>query len=136
MAREIDERKKRKVLRKLRQAAERAQAEDGPGLSDWEEEFTREVETRIETYGSAFADPDKGRLEEPLSARQAMKLKEIDRKSRGKGGLKRGKGFKQKGPSRRPHSRDINEDIADKDASVSVPESTGPPKLRIIKGGK
>ena len=39
MAREIDERKKRKALRKLRKAAERAQAEGGPGLSDWEEEF-------------------------------------------------------------------------------------------------
>ena len=55
MPRDIDDKKKRKALRKLRKAAERAEAEGGPGLSDWEKEFVDEVETRVEKFGSAFA---------------------------------------------------------------------------------
>ena len=85
MPRDVDERKKRKALRKLRKAAELAEAGLGPPLSDWEREFLEEVEERIEKYGSAFADPNKGNLEEPLSALQSRKLKEIDKKARGKG---------------------------------------------------
>lgn len=141
MARKIDERKKRNALRKLRKAATRAKAEGGPGLSDWEEEFVDEVDARIETYGSAFADPDKGRLEEPLSARQAVKLKEIDKKSRGlapkrKSGMKRGNGFKQKGPPRKSYARDINEDLTEEDAQTPEEPKPSRPKLRVIKGGK
>ncbi|MEO9971135.1 MAG: hypothetical protein ABJG15_15160 [Hyphomonadaceae bacterium] len=119
MARDIDEKKKRKVLRKLRKAAERAEAENGPGLSDWEREFVDEVETRVEKYGSAFADPDKGNLDEPLSALQTRKLKEIDKKSRGKAtGFKARSGF-SKSKSKKgftPRSRDIHDDIEDMDA--------------------
>ena len=119
MAREIDDKKKRKALRKLRKAAERAEAEGGPGLSDWEKEFVEEVETRVEKYGSAFADPDKGNLDEPLSALQARKLKEIDKKSRGKGGgFKQKSGFKSSFKSKgkkpfTPRIRDIHADIED-----------------------
>jgi len=114
MPRDVDERKKRKALRKLRKAAELAEAGLGPPLSDWEREFLEEVEERIEKYGSAFADPNKGDLEEPLSALQARKLKEIDKKARGKGkgGFKRGSGFKSKTPAPK-RGRDINEDIED-----------------------
>ncbi|MEM7661112.1 MAG: hypothetical protein AAF292_02590 [Pseudomonadota bacterium] len=112
MAREIDDKKKRKALRKLRKAAKRAEAEGGPGLSDWEREFVDEVEERVEKYGSAFADPDKGALSEPLSQRQMQKLREIDKKSRGKGGMKRSsfKG-KAKGKTFSPRSRDIHDDV-------------------------
>ena len=85
MPRDVDERKKRKALRKLRRAADLAEQGQGPPLSDWEQAFLEELEERIETYGSAFADPAKGDLSEPLSALQARKLKEIDRKARGKG---------------------------------------------------
>ena len=137
MAREIDERKKRNALRKLRKAAERAKAEGGPGLSDWEEEFVEEVDIRIETYGSAFADPDKGRLEEPLSARQAVALNEIDKKSRGqksgkKSGMKRGNGFKRKGPPRKSYARDINDDLNEEKAPV--PEAPKPSKPKLVRG--
>ena len=97
MPRDIDDKKKRKALRKLRRAAERAETEGGPGLSDWEREFVDEVEARVEKYGSAFADPEKGNLDEPLSSLQTQKLKEIDKKSRGKGsGFKQRSGFKSK----------------------------------------
>ncbi|MEL6956069.1 MAG: hypothetical protein AAFO88_05460 [Pseudomonadota bacterium] len=99
MARDIDDRKKRAALRKLRKAAALAESGLGPPLSDWEREFLEEVEARIETYGSAFGDPEKGDLDEPLSALQKVKLKEIDKKARGKG-LKRG-GFKRRFPDQK-----------------------------------
>lgn len=165
MSREVDDRKKRKALRKLRKAAELAEAGLGPPLSDWEREFLEEVEQRIETYGSAFTDPTKGALEEPLSALQTQKLKEIDKKARGKGGG----GFKprkslssKKAPAYTPRGRDINEDVDDEaveavtdeaappepkvapkaprlvasgDAKRPPSRPTNPPKLRVIDGG-
>ena len=120
MPRDVDERKKRKALRKLRKAAEMAEAGLGPPLSDWEREFLEEVEERIEKYGSAFGDPNKGNLEEPLSALQARKLKEIDKKARGKGkgGFKRGSSFKSKKPMPK-RGRDIHDDVED-----ALPEPT------------
>ncbi|MEM6899389.1 MAG: hypothetical protein AAF583_06435 [Pseudomonadota bacterium] len=126
MARDIDEKKKRKALRKLRKAAKRAEAEGGPGLSDWEREFVDEVEERVEKYGSAFADPEKGPLSEPLSQRQMQKLKEIDKKSRGQGGLKRSS-FKNKnqGQSFTPRGRDINDDV-EVDERPPPPAGRGP----------
>ncbi len=164
MAREIDDKKTRKVLRKLRSAAKRAEAEGGPGLSDWEKEFVEEVETRLEKYGSAFADPDKGVLSDPLSILQSRKLKEIDKKSRGKDtSPKKRSGFKSSFKAKpkttyRPRARDIHEDLTETetppevitpppdrpkrvDASASQPEQTNDetspptrPHLRLIKG--
>jgi hypothetical protein len=53
------ERAKRAALRALRKA--RAAAEKtGVKLSDWEGEFLGSVETRVETYGRAFRDSEKG----------------------------------------------------------------------------
>ena len=122
MARDVDERKKRKALRKLRKAAELAEAGLGPPLSDWEREFLEEVEERIEKFGSAFADPNKGSLEEPLSALQARKLKEIDKKARGKGkgGFKRGSSFKSKKPMPK-RGRDIHDDVEETPPEPSKP---------------
>jgi len=94
MPREVDERKKRAALRKLRRAAELAAQGLGPPLTDWEIAFLGEVEGRIEKYGSAFADPMKGAEGEALSGLQQLKLKQIDKKARGK----EPKGFKAKKP--------------------------------------
>lgn len=132
MPRDVDERKKRKALRQLRKAAALAEAGLGPPLSDWEREFLEEVETRIETYGSAFADPTKGDLEEPLSSLQARKLKEIDKKARGKAtGFKprKGLGHKTK-PGFAPRGRDINDDMDDSAVpEPEVPAKPAAPKL-------
>ena len=144
MPRDIDDKKKRKALRKLRKAAERAEAEGGPGLSDWEKEFVDEVETRVEKFGSAFADPSKGQLSEPLSVLQARKLKEIDKKSRGKsGGFKRKSGFKSsfKSKGKKPfktRTRAVNQDILDDrpDHAETPVKSTERPVFKVIKGGK
>lgn len=138
MPREVDERKKRKALRKLRKAAELAARGEGPPLSDWEREFLEEVEQRIEEFGSAFADPDKGSLEEPMSALQTQKLREIDKKARGKAsGFKQRKplGAKKK-PAYTPRVRQLDEDI--EEAGNSPPPASPPekkrPELGIVKG--
>lgn len=110
MGREIDERKKRKALRKLRKAAALAEQGLGPPLSDWEKQFLEEVEARVEKYGSAFHDLDKGGSDEALSALQQVKLREIDKKARGKGksSFRKKGGFARKST---PRIRQIDEDI-------------------------
>lgn len=68
------------ALRKARIAA----SENGTDLSAWESEFLGSVEERIETYGRAFGDPQKGAPGATLSNRQTGKLKEIASKAKGR----------------------------------------------------
>ena len=58
-----------RMIRRLRIA--------GAEVSDWEGEFLASVEGRVQTYGRAFADPEKGARGHALSMRQSQKLKEI-----------------------------------------------------------
>jgi hypothetical protein len=76
-------RAKRAALRALRKA-KRAADKAGVKLSDWEGEFLTSVETRVETYGRAFRDPEKGGAHSSLSMLQHVKLKEIGAKANGK----------------------------------------------------
>jgi hypothetical protein len=109
MAREVDERRKRAALRKLRRAADLAAQGLGPPLTDWEVAFLEEVEGRIEKYGSAFSDPMKGADGEALSGLQQLKLKQIDKKARGKEagsfGARKPMGQKHRMPSVWPSPR-------------------------------
>lgn len=73
---------KRSALRAVRRARKTAEVA-GVELSDWEGEFLGGVEERVETYGRAFADPDKGAPGQALSALQTRKLKEIAAKANG-----------------------------------------------------
>ena len=68
------------ALRRARRAADKA----GVELSVWEGEFLGSVEQRLQTYGRAFGDPEKGAPGASLSARQGLKLKEISAKAKGK----------------------------------------------------
>ncbi|MEZ5946417.1 MAG: hypothetical protein R3C13_04460 [Hyphomonas sp.] len=149
MGRDVDERKKRAALRKLRKAAELAEQGKGPPLSDWERQFLEEVEERIEKYGSAFADPMKGDEGEALSQLQQVKLKEIDKKARGKERKGFGSRSAGKGMSRRPPSRvrTIGDDVEDETSApapppappeppVQPPRPQGRPAFRVIEGGK
>ncbi len=138
MAREVDDKSTRKALARIRRAkaaVERAiaKSEDADAadaarveLTDWEDEFMSSIEERLGEFGSAFADPRLGEDGEALSRLQLAKLKEIEKKAKGKGGsgFKRGSSFKpksgsksskggfgRKAPPRRPSGRDINEDI-------------------------
>jgi hypothetical protein len=142
--REVDKRKTRKALRKLRRAAERAADEGGPGLTDWERDFVEGVSGRLEKYGSAFRDPGKGRLEEALSQRQTEVARVIDRKSRKKkaGAETKDKpapkrsGLKRKTPMRSrppPRVRDVNEG-RESESAQSLAERRA--ALRVIPGGK
>jgi hypothetical protein len=82
----FDDRKaaaKRAALRALKKA-KRAAEESGTKLSDWEGEFLGSVEQRVEKYGRAFHDFEKGPPGASLSLRQAVKLKEIVVKAAGK----------------------------------------------------
>lgn len=75
-----------KALRRTRKAAELASVK----LSDWEGEFLGSVETRVERYGRAFRDPEKGGPGTALSMLQALKLREIASKAKpAKSGQKR-----------------------------------------------
>lgn len=139
MAREVDEKATRKAMARIRRAKAaveraiaKAEAEDPDAakaaqaeLTDWETEFMTSVEQRLSTYGSAFADPTLGEDGEALSARQIAKLKEIEKKAKGKGpkGFSRtasfkckGSGFKRKGAPQRSNTRDINEDLPEDEA--------------------
>ena len=139
MGRDVDERKKRAALRKLRKAADLAEQGKGPPLSDWERQFLEEVEERIEKYGSAFADPLKGDEGEALSALQQVKLKEIDKKARGKarkgfaqkaGGKKAPKGsFAKRAP---PRVRQIDDDL-EEEVAEAAPSEPPPRKRPVLK---
>ena len=64
-----------KLIRRLKAA--------GVEVSDWEGEFLDSVETRLDTYGRAFADPEKGGRDSAVSMLQGRKLKEIRAKVSG-----------------------------------------------------
>jgi hypothetical protein len=68
------------ALRRARRAASRA----GVDLSAWEGEFLGSVEERLNTFGRAFGDPEKGAPGQALSVLQTIKLKEIAAKVLGK----------------------------------------------------
>jgi hypothetical protein len=74
---------KRVALKALRKAKKIAET-SGVKLSDWEGEFLGSVEERLERYGRAFGDPEKGSLASSLSVRQTVKVKEIVAKASGK----------------------------------------------------
>ena len=83
MPRDVDEKKTRKALRKLQRLVERAEAE-GIELTDWEQGFVEGPGERLNKYGSAFADPSKGSLDEAISNAQNEIMRQLDKKSRGK----------------------------------------------------
>ena len=74
---------KRAAVNALRRA-KRAVSRGGVDLSVWEGEFLDSIETRLNTYGRAFADPEKGAAGQALSVLQGVKLKEIKAKAEGR----------------------------------------------------
>ncbi len=72
-ARKAAQRAALNALRRARRQAEKA----GVELSEWEDGFLGSVAERLQTYGRAFADPEKGARGQALSALQARKLREI-----------------------------------------------------------
>jgi hypothetical protein len=92
------------ALKRAKRMADKA----GVELSDWEGEFLGSVAQRIETYGRAFGDPEKGGRDQAMSANQTIKLKEIVAKAKGeKKPMKRGRGF---GRRERPAPVEVESD--------------------------
>jgi len=79
---DLREKAKRAALNALRRA-KRIAEKTGVPLSEWEGEFLGSVEGRLETYGRAFGDPEKGQAGQALSTLQGVKLKEIAAKAKG-----------------------------------------------------
>ena len=134
MVRKIDDKKTRRALRRLERARKAAaESADGkPDLSEWEGEFLGSLEERLEKFGSAFNDPEKGNTDEALSARQALKLREIEKKAKGKDRkpMSRGSGFRRKaGAGAPPRGRDIYDDI---DAPPGTASSASPAEAQDV----
>ena len=68
------------ALKRAKRAADRA----GIDLSVWEGEFLGSVAERVNRFGRAFGDPEKGAPGHALSALQTIKLREIVAKASGK----------------------------------------------------
>lgn len=69
----------RKVVRKAERLLRLAGEDSTRKITEWEDEFLSGVKERVETYGSAFNDPEKGAVGDPLSFKQSFKLAEINR---------------------------------------------------------
>lgn len=66
-------------VRKLIAKIERLSRKDAGPQTKWEKGFLTEVAERLRKFGSAFADEEKGSLDESLSYRQDFKMHEIQR---------------------------------------------------------
>lgn len=72
--------KARKWIARVKKNASQTKTE----LSEWEDEFLLSLDERLEKYGRAFSDPDKGAMNAPLSLLQGLKVKEIGKKTKPK----------------------------------------------------
>ncbi len=139
----------RNALRKLERLS-RQLAESGQ-LTDWEEEFSESVQDRLDKFGSAFQDPEKGRPADALSFSQkrvmaALKKKaktdktktktESETSSKPRSSFKSKAGFKTKKPYT-PNVRHIEDDLPELAEEPYIPEVSpgkhNPPFLRIVK---
>lgn len=68
----------RRVLRRIARL-KRAATADSATTTEWEADFLQDVGQRLETFGRAFVDPEKGDTSRPVSIRQSIKLREIQR---------------------------------------------------------
>ncbi len=151
-----DEKAKERAARNAQRKLERLRKtlKDSGELTEWEDEFSESVTERLEKFGSAFADPEKGRPSDALSFAQkkvvsALNRKVKDRKKAGQVDAddKRSKptGFKSKGGFKnkqtfQPRVRQIDDDLPEAGEAKDpyIPEYTPPPKpkrpfLRIVK---
>jgi hypothetical protein len=130
-------RKARAAQRKLKKA--KLELEKLGEISDWEEEFADSVDDRLEKFGSAFQDRQKGGPSDALSNRQKQVLAQMRRKAKDKGKqspkgktLKPRSSFKNKSGFK-PRVRHIEDDLVEDEAPR--PENRKP-SLKVIKGGK
>jgi len=144
------ERAARNAQRKIGRLAQKL-SETGK-LTDWEEEFTESVGERLDKFGSAFQDPEKGRPADALSFAQKKVVAALNKKAKGdkaqktktdktRKGFKSKNGFKKKSKFQ-PRVRDIHEDVPEEEIAVVdsepfipeiPPSDKKPPFLRVVK---
>lgn len=134
-------RKARNAQRKINRL--RAQLKESGELTDWEDEFSESVSERLDKYGSAFQDPEKGSRSDALSYAQKKVVSSLNKKAKGDTGkstFKNRGGFKNKKSKFTPRVRNLEDDMLDPVApeEAYVPEYQPPPKkqkpfLRIVK---
>ncbi len=127
--------KARRALSRVRKTlAKKETLPEDQSLSDWEDEFIGSLEERLDEYGAAFADPEKGNADDALSYRQAAKLREIEKKTKGKGK----KPMKRTPFGAKKARKSVKVDAPPPD----VPLASSPrpvrktPAFRVITGGK
>jgi len=142
------ERSARNAQRKLKRLSSKL-SEEGK-LTDWEEEFTGSVTERLDKFGSAFQDPEKGRPSDALSFAQKKVMSALNKKvkdgkktsganAKARKPLKAKSGFKNKNytPRVRQLDEDFEPDIEPVDNEPFIPEispsDTKPPFLRVVK---
>jgi len=71
-----DDPRTKRLIKKLARLQENG---GGKRTTGWEKDFLKDVKLRLSTYGTAFADEEKGDLDQSLSTRQYFKMQEINR---------------------------------------------------------
>ena len=145
------ERSARNAKRKLERLSRKLLETDD--LTDWEAEFSESVSGRLDKYGSAFQDREKGRPGDALSFAQKRVVASLNKKAKdnrkaakeeiGEDKPKTSKprsSFKPKGKNNfTPRVRHLEEDMPpETDEAVFIPEYRPAPKkpfLRIVKTG-
>lgn len=130
--REKDRKSKLRAARNAKRKLERLKTKltETGELTDWEEEFSESVSERLEKYGSAFQDPEKGRRSDALSFAQKKVLAGMGKKARG---MKRS-GFKTKS-NFTPNVRKID-DISEDPIEEILDAQPKKPFLRLVKSGE
>ena len=130
-------RKARNAKRKLERL--RTKLKETDELTDWEDEFSESVTERLEKYGSAFNDREKGGASDALSFAQKKVVAALNKKAKGEKTGSRFKskgGFKSKKPKFTPRVRNIDDDFEDTAeealAPTPVPERPKRPFLRVV----
>ena len=126
-------RKAKAALRKLRRIQDEIeQNPDALDLTDWEREFIDSVEDRINEFGSAFYDSEKGGVDESLSYLQKKIVSQLKQKAKGK--PRRGFGTRKPLGQKRGFTPNVRiDDVHDEAEDEPVRPPVGKPVLRIVK---
>ena len=144
--REKDEKAKIRSARNAQRKLERLRRtlKEKGELTEWEEEFSDSVTERLDKFGSAFADPEKGRRSDALSFAQKKIVSALNKKAKGEksgSSFKNKGGFKSKGKAKfTPRVRNIEDDMYEEKEKDDpfipeyTPEKQTPKKpfLRIV----
>jgi len=140
--REKDKKVKARAARNAQRKLDRLRLKlkESGDLTDWEDEFSESVSERLDKYGSAFHDLEKGRRNDALSFAQKKVVAALNKKAKGekKSGFKSRGGFKNKS-NFTPRVRQIEDDMPDVNKDeVFIPEyqpgTAKRPFLRVVKG--